>query len=139
MFQIVIASHGPLAEAMKSSLQTFYPDLSDVYTVSIDEEGLAKFQKKMDKIFEEMQDEEVLVFTDLLYGTPFNEAGKRVGELKNYFDIISGVNMPVLIEAVNLQKQGEKLEKILPALINVGAVQSYKEKIKTIQQSDDDE
>lgn len=139
MFQIVIASHGPLAEAMKNSLQTFYPELSDIYTASIDEEGLSKFQEKMDDIFSKIEEKDVVIFTDLLYGTPFNEAGKRVGRLKKDFDIISGVNMPMLVETVNLQKQGKTLEKALPFLMNAGMIQSYKEKLRTTQQSDDDE
>jgi len=139
MFQIVIASHGPLAEAMKSSLQTFYPELPNVHTVSIDEDGLAKFQEKLDEIFDKIKDEDVLIFTDLLNGTPFNEAGKLVNTLKNDFDIISGVNMPILVEAVNMQKQNRVLKEILPILIEVGTVQSYKKKLKTVQQSDEDE
>ncbi|GEQ49031.1 PTS sugar transporter subunit IIA [Tetragenococcus koreensis] len=139
MFQIVIASHGPLAEAMKNSLQIFYPELSEVYTANIDEDGLSKFQEKMDDVFAKVKNKDVLIFTDLLYGSPFNEAGKRVSTLEKDFDIISGVNMPILVEAVNLQKQNKELRKILPALIDAGAVQSYKEKLKTTQQSDDDE
>lgn len=138
MYKIIIASHGPLADAMKESLKFFFSEEVDVATVSIDEQGLVTFQEKMNQVFLEIGSRELIVFTDLLYGTPFNEAAKRVGSLSQNFDIIAGVNMPMLVEAVNLQRQGVSLEKAMPQLLEVAKVHSFQQKITEASATDDE-
>lgn len=137
-FEIAIFSHGPLAEGMKESLRFFYPDNLKITTIAIDEEGLTAFQKKMDVYFEKIKNQDVLIFTDLLYGTPFNEAGSRVGELNSSFEIIAGVNMPMLVEAVNYQRQEKALDDILPELMELGKAYSYREKALEVSDTDDE-
>lgn len=138
MFKIIIASHGPLAKGMRDSLYFFYPDQLDIAIASIDEDGLSKFQKRMDTVFEEIGENDFLFFTDLLYGTPFNEAGKRAGKLNQFFAIVAGVNMPILIEAANLQRQGETLDSVLPQLLALGQVTSFREKMVEASQTEDE-
>uniref|UniRef100_UPI00403F2639 PTS sugar transporter subunit IIA n=1 Tax=Candidatus Enterococcus willemsii TaxID=1857215 RepID=UPI00403F2639 len=139
MFEIVIASHGPLAGAMQESLTFFFSEVENIHVAAIDRDGLEKFQKQMDTIFQSIGDREVLVFTDLLFGTPFNEAGKRVGKLKQNFELLAGVNMPILVEAVNLQKQEKKLADIIDSLKQSGSIQSYKDRLSEMYHSNDDE
>ncbi|WP_207941284.1 hypothetical protein DOK78_001215 [Enterococcus sp. DIV2402] len=138
MYKIIIASHGPLADGMKESLKFFFSTKLEVTTVSIDNDGLVSFQEKMDRVFDEVATSEVLIFTDLLYGTPFNEAGKRAANLSQYFDIISSVNMPILVEAVNLQRQNIALEDAVPQLLEVGQVQSFRNKMQESSVTDDE-
>lgn len=138
MYKIIIASHGPLADAMKESLKFFFSEKLDVMTVTIDDRGLVAFQEKMDQAFQEISDHELIVFTDLLYGTPFNEAAKRVGNLSQYFDILAGVNMPMLVEAVNLQRQGITLTKAMPQLLEIATVHSFRQKMMESSATDDE-
>ncbi|PAB01616.1 PTS sugar transporter subunit IIA [Enterococcus canintestini] len=128
MYKIIVTSHGPLAEAMKESLKFFFSDV-DVMTVSIDERGLVAFQAEMDRVFQQIGKEDVLIFTDLLYGTPFNESAKRVADLDQFFEIIAGVSMPLLVEAVNYQRQQKNLAEITSNLLEIGKPSSFKEKI----------
>lgn len=129
MYKIVVASHGPLAGAMKESLKFFFSNDIDVTTISIDERGLVAFQAEMDHVFQQIGTHDVLIFTDLLYGTPFNEAAKRAATLEQAFEIIAGVSMPLLVEAVNYQRQIKKLTEITPYLLEIGKPSSFKEKM----------
>lgn len=138
MFNIVIASHGPLAEAMKKSVKLFFPEENKITTASIDEKGLEIFQANLDEIMATVKDKSVLFLVDLSYGTPFNEIAKRMSMVSDNSEILSGVNMPTLIEAINLRNQGYSLKEVVPKLIEVSKLQSYSERIKTINNPDNE-
>ncbi|MBI0092203.1 PTS sugar transporter subunit IIA [Lactobacillus sp. M0403] len=138
MFNIVIASHGPLAEAMKKSVKLFFPEENKITTASIDEKGLEIFQANLDEIMATVKDKSVLFLVDLSYGTPFNEIAKRMSMVSDDSEILSGVNMPTLIEAINLRNQGYSLKEVVPKLIEVSKLQSYSERIKTINNPDNE-
>ena len=138
MFNIVIASHGPLAEAMKKSVKLFFPEENKITTASIDEKGLEIFQANLDEIMATVKDKSVLFLVDLSYGTPFNEIAKRMSMVSDDSEILSGVNMPTLIEAINLRNQGYSLKEVVTKLIEVSKLQSYSERIKTINNPDNE-
>lgn len=139
MYNIVIASHGPFAEAMKNSVKLFFPDERKIATVSIGEKGLISFQNDLDKTFSSIKGQSTLFLVDLSYGTPFNEIAKRISLVKNDSDIIAGANMPTLIEAINLRNQGYSLQAVIPRLMNISKLQTYSEKLKKIQNNPEDE
>ncbi|WEV50884.1 PTS fructose transporter subunit IIA [Lactobacillus sp. ESL0731] len=138
MFKIVIASHGPFAAAMRESLKLFFPEENDIITVSIGEDGLASFQKRMDQAVNSVKGENVLFLADLPYGTPFNEIVKRMSLVGKDSEILAGVNMPTLIEAVNLKNQGFSVEKAVPKLFESSKLQSYTEKLNSLGNADDE-
>ncbi|MGG5315093.1 PTS sugar transporter subunit IIA [Enterococcus sp. AZ072] len=137
MYEIIIASHGPLASAMKESLSFFFPE-NDLYTVEIDQSGIEKFQDQMQATVEQLQGQSLLIFTDLLYGTPFNVAAKCAGEYAKEFEIIAGVNLPCLVEAVNLRKQQQSLKQVVPQLLTAGALSTFTQQAQ-LRTNDDDE
>lgn len=139
MYNIVIASHGPFAEAMKNSVKLFFPDERKIATVSIGGKGLISFQNDLDKTFSSIKGQSTLFLVDLSYGTPFNEIAKRISLVKNDSDIIAGANMPTLIEAINLRNQGYSLQEVIPRLMNISKLQTYSEKLKKIQNNPEDE
>ncbi|MDU4937677.1 MAG: PTS sugar transporter subunit IIA [Clostridium sp.] len=138
MYQIVIASHGPVANAMKESLQFFFNDLENVHTVTIDKDGISKFSDKVNSILKKYKSEEVLVFVDIFYGTPFNEFARQCTELVENFEIIAGANMPSLMEAVNYQNQNKKLVDVIDLIINAGKVDSFSNTVNLLSKKDDE-
>lgn len=138
MYQIVIASHGPVANAMKESLQFFFNDLENVHTVTIDRDGISKFSDKVNSILKKYKSEEVLVFVDIFYGTPFNEFARQCTELVENFEIIAGANMPSLMEAVNYQNQNKKLVDVIDLIINAGKVDSFSNTVNLLSKKDDE-
>lgn len=62
---------------------------------------------------------DVLVFTDLFFGTPFNLLMTIVNSHK--FSHITGVNLPILLEAITLQDQKDLLfHEVLDDLVSKG-------------------
>lgn len=105
MYKIIIATHGPLAEAFKSTLKMFTNDIDDVYSVGLTETGVEEFKEKIDNIMKEAYEDEkeILVLADLFGGTPFNTAMLEIkGKYKNV-EVIAGINLPLLIEATLLR------------------------------------
>lgn len=105
MYKIIIATHGPLAEAFKSTLKMFTNDIEDVYSVGLTETGVEEFKEKIDNIMKEAYEDgkEILVLADLFGGTPFNTAMLEIkGKYKNV-EVIAGINLPLLIEATLLR------------------------------------
>jgi mannose/fructose-specific phosphotransferase system component IIA len=115
---IIIITHGQLAEALKNVLFSIVGDKEKVVALSVSSEcGLDLLCDGLERLVNELQTEYVLVFTDLLGGTPCNIALRSCKKIKNMY-IISGVNLYMLITAVNLRQQQE-----------IGDINMYIEKI----------
>lgn len=138
MYEIILLSHGPLASAMRESLAYFFPESKQLRAVEIDQDGIEKFRSQLAEVINEIGNQELLIFTDLLYGTPFNEAAKLVATNTQPFEILAGVNLPMLIEAINFQQQKKSLKEILPDVIKAGEIKSFSEQIKTVQNAEDE-
>lgn len=138
MFKIIIASHGCLAEAMKKSVKLFFPQENDLATASIDEDGLIPFQVQLDKIIASMKGQNILFLVDLPYGTPFNEIVKRMSLVGKNSDILAGMSMATLIEAINLRNQNMEIKEAIPKLVEASQLQSYSERLETLGNEDDE-
>lgn len=116
MYKIIIATHGELADAFKSTLKMFTNDISDVYSVGLTESGVDEFKTKIDELMKECYEEgtEILVLADLFGGTPFNTAMLEIKGKYENVEIISGVNLPLLIEATLLRSGS--LKELLESL-----------------------
>ena len=62
MYQIIIASHGSMAEAVKASLEFVMGPAENVHAICLDEEGISRFSEKIDAFIEEHKNENVLAF-----------------------------------------------------------------------------
>ncbi len=104
---IIIITHGQLADTLKNVLFSIVGDKEKVVTLSVNSVcNLDLLSDKLQQLVNELQTEYVLVFTDLLGGTPCNIALRNCKNIKNLY-IISGVNLYMLITAVNLREQQE--------------------------------
>lgn len=70
MYKIIVASHGPMAEGMKKSLEFVMGPAENVTALCLDEEGISKFSKEAKRLLDEQDTEEVLVMVDFLFGRP---------------------------------------------------------------------
>ena len=138
MYKIIIASHGNLAQSMNDALRLFVGEDKDVYSICLDEKGISEFEKKADKVIEEIGEDEVLIFTDLFYGSPFNVFSSKVERLKNSYEIIAGMNMPGILEAVLKQKE-MSLKEALPSIIEANNPVIFSEKLNLNNINEDDE
>ena len=119
MYKIIVASHGPMAEGMKKSLEFVMGPAENVTALCLDEEGISKFSKEAKRLLDEQDTEEVLVMVDFLFGSPFNEFSKLAAGYAGKMEIITGVNLPALVEAVNCQEDGSSMETVIPQIKEV--------------------
>lgn len=137
MFKIVIASHGTLAKSLLETLKFFSPDIDGIYTVTLDEDGIDSFENQVDTLIEEIKEDNVLIFTDLFYGTPFNVFAKKIKNFNGDNEIIAGVNLPALLEAA-MQRNQMTIAEILPLIRQANQAILLSDKL-TDEVNDDDE
>lgn len=99
MISIIVVSHNVLAQALISAAEMILGKQGNLFAVSLDESDSPDILKrKIVNILSNIPDtSEVLVFTDIQSGTPFNTTVLLSKEYE--FMHISGVNLPILLEA----------------------------------------
>lgn len=116
MIGIVIVTHGGLGEALIQTAESVLGDSVDAATaVSVDlKESAEKLRKKIEAGIKTVdQGDGVLILTDMFGGTPSNLSLSFLEEGR--IDVLTGVNLPVLIRAAKMRKDkslGELAESI---------------------------
>ncbi|MEO1771361.1 PTS sugar transporter subunit IIA [Candidatus Enterococcus ferrettii] len=117
MIDIVVATHGPLSKAFEETVTLIVGETTPITYVGFfhgdDVEHLE--QEIQSKIFTSLeQKRQVLVFIDLLGGSPSNRSALILNKLNENMpnvEFVAGVNLPMLIEAVvNSQTVGNVQE-----------------------------
>jgi PTS system mannose-specific IIA component len=106
MIGIVIVTHSNLGDALIEATEFIVGEKpEDVVSVSIDlNEDADKLRKKVaNGIKAVSKNSGVLILTDMFGGTPSNLSYSFLEE--GQIEVISGVNLPVLIKAVNARAQ----------------------------------
>lgn len=127
----IIVSHGKLAEELLNALTIILGEAVNIEAISIGwyddvEESKKKINRSLKRVD---QKNGVIIFTDMFGGTPSNLSFSFSKE--NHVDIITGVNLPMLIKFVSLQRsnnlnevankvveQGKKNIHLASALLN---------------------
>ena len=119
MFSIIIITHGHLCEELKSSLEFVLGEknLSNIFTITIDKDS-RDFDTYASRISNYITDEQkMIIFTDMFGGTPSNISLSFFK--KNQVEIISGVNLPMLIKACTIEKY-ESFDEAVNIIKNSG-------------------
>ena len=108
MIGILIVSHAQLGDALVEAAEFIIGSKPEALaSISINPNENAELLRK--KIAEGIkkvdQGKGVLILTDMFGGTPSNLSYSFLAEGR--LEVISGVNLPILIKAVNLQKDQE--------------------------------
>ena len=108
MIGIVIVTHSQLGEALIGAAEFIIGSRPDsIESVSIDlSENAEKLRSKIERgIKKVMGQEGVIILTDMFGGTPSNLSYSFLEEGR--IEVLSGVNLPILIQAVNMRKKKE--------------------------------
>ena len=100
MVGIILASHGEFANGIFQSGSMIFGEQADVKPCTLmPSEGPEDVRKKMeDAIASFESQEEVLFLVDLWGGTPFNQASALLDGHEDKWAIVTGLNLPMLIE-----------------------------------------
>lgn len=135
--EFVMTSHGDTANAFADTLKMFFGESFGCHTVILDEEGLESFQNKVNNVVEITREKETFVFADLIGGTPFNEFAKQAEIYKKGFQLMGGMNLGILIEAVNLRMQDKNLEEITNVLREIKTIGFFQDIKNTVNEEDE--
>jgi len=121
MIGIVIVTHGLFGSILIDTAEAIIDSrLENVAAVSIDlKEHVETLRKKINNGIKEVsQNGGVLILTDMFGGTPSNLSYSFLEEGK--IEVISGVNLPMLIKAVNLRKKEQDLHSMATTIESYG-------------------
>ena len=108
MIGIVIVTHSQLGDALIGAAEFIIGSRpGSIESISIDlSENAEKLREKIDRgIKKVMGQEGVIILTDMFGGTPSNLSYSFLEE--GHIEVLSGVNLPILIQAVNMRKKME--------------------------------
>ncbi|WP_057874087.1 mannose/fructose/sorbose PTS transporter subunit IIA [Loigolactobacillus rennini] len=101
MVGIIIASHGKFADGILQSGELIFGKQENVKAVTLmPDEGPDDLKAKMQAAVKSFGDpEQVLFLIDLWGGTPFNQANSLYEAHKDKWAMVTGLNLPMLVEA----------------------------------------
>lgn len=138
MFEMVIATHGRLADAFKDTAQMIMGSTKDLKTVSLGPAGITEFSQQVAQLVKPLLTQDTLVLTDLTGGTPFNEFAKQSFQWQAQFELIGGLNLPLLIEILNYQKQGISLAQVIFKIKHLTPIEYLSDLMQDTNNKDDE-
>ncbi len=115
----IIVSHGRLAEEILNALTIILGEAPNIEAISIGwyddvEDSKKKISQSLKRV---NQKNGVVIFTDMFGGTPSNLSFSFLKD--NLVEIITGVNLPMLIKFVSLQRSNN-LKEVVKKVVEQG-------------------
>lgn len=134
MVGLILASHGEFANGILQSASMIFGEQSDVKSVVLyQNEGPDDFKKKVINAISTFQNQDKILFlVDLWGGTPFNQINALINGHEDSWAIVSGLNLPMLIEAYASRLSMDSAHEIATSIIDVAreGVKVYPEKLE---------
>ncbi len=123
MFAIIVGTHGRLAEELLASAEMIFGEAENIASVPlVPGEGADDVAAKCEAALERLDASGGALFLlDLFGGTPYNAACRLV--LKNEkYGIVTGVNLPMLVEMANAQAmdEGTDIRSLMEKAVEAG-------------------
>ncbi|GBG95158.1 mannose/fructose/sorbose-specific PTS system IIA component [Ligilactobacillus salitolerans] len=134
--RLILVSHGLFAKELLESAELIVGKIPGACAYGLTPEmGPADLQKKLEvELKKSSPEQEVLLALDLLGGTPSNVAVQLLSQFPQ-IEIVTGINLPMVIEFSNQQLLGDKLDLNQLLSMGVQGITNVKEKVA----ADDDE
>jgi PTS system mannose-specific IIA component len=115
----IIVSHGKLAEELLNALTIILGEVVNIEAISIGwyddvEDSKRKINQSIKRVD---QKNGILIFTDMFGGTPSNLSFSFLKD--DQIEIITGVNLPMLIKFVSLQRRN-KIKEVAKKVVEQG-------------------
>lgn len=118
MITLVVTTHGQLADGFLDAVELIVGPQTNLYSVCLKAgDSFDEFQQNVAKHSIEGK---VLYFTDLLGASPYNAVAQTISENREKeIACITGVNLPLLIEAI-FKREELTLKELTDYLVNIG-------------------
>lgn len=121
LIPVLIISHDGLAAALLTSAEMICGEQEAVATLGLEEgDGLSNFIEKVQAKMAELKSESgLLVLADMQGGTPWNAT---LGAYQPGVQILTGVNLPMVIEVLMTRDQAEDVESLAKTGLEAGQI-----------------
>lgn len=136
MKQVILIAHGKLGLEMKNSAEMIFGKLENFSAVEFcREDGLESLKEKINAQISPLS-HEVLIFTDLFCGTPYNVGCAICMEdtTKDY-EVLSGMSLPLVLETASMLGSAS-VSEVVEAIqeLSQATVQSFKEQVIEVEE-----
>ena len=120
MVGIVVVSHGDMADGMIDAARMIVGPMDGVATVSLKEsDAVEDLMGRIETALGEVdQGEGALILVDAFGASPFNASARLAMERKNV-EVISGMNLPMLLELA-VGREGQDLPAVTQIALETG-------------------
>lgn len=121
MVHLIVAAHGKLGVELVNSAQMVFGEADNVHPVPfVPGEGQDTLVEKYEAIIATLDpQDEVLFMVDLFGGSPYNAAARVVAKYPQ-FDIITGTNLPMLLESIDASADAKSAQEVAQIAKEVG-------------------
>ena len=128
MIGFILTGHGQFSNGLASAVDM----VAAFQIVPFEGDHAAEYGDELRAAIQQMHDtcEGVLVFVDLLGGTPFNQAMMISQEIDNV-EVVTGANLPMLLELV-LTRDGSTLEELAGQAVEIGQMGIVNKKLEPV-------
>lgn len=140
MIGLLVTGHANFGSGITSSVNLIageqeayrYVDFLPTYS-------LEDLSRELNKAMDDLKDcEGILVFADLMGGTPFRTA-VEVGYPRGNVNVIGGSNLPMLLEVAVARKFEDDLEELTKTALETGKEQVLKYEFQAVEQEISDD
>ena len=140
MIGLIVTGHANFGSGMTSSVNLIageqeayrYVDFLPTY-------GTEELTEEIAKAMDELKDcEGIIIFTDLMGGSPFNVAAS-LGHGKENVLIVAGTTLPMLVEIVMSRKFMDDLDGLVESVLETGKEQVTKYEFKQVVQEESED
>ena len=130
MVGIIVVSHGTMAEGMLNAAGMIVGPLDDILPVSLKEaDAVEDLMGRIAQAVDQVDSGDgVLILVDAFGASPFN-AGARLALARPKIEVISGMNLPMLMELA-ISREGMNLDELVKIALEAGTTS-----IRTLSQS----
>ena len=132
MIAIVLGTHGKFSQEILKSTEMILGEQENVVSITfLPGEGTDVLMKKYEDVMKFLKCEDgVLFMVDLFGGNPFNAASRIVAKKENT-DIVTGINIPMLL-GVFSAREDSTVDELARIAISSGhtGIKSFKETLK---------
>nr|AAB04153.1 EIIA-man [Latilactobacillus curvatus] len=141
MSKIIISGHGQYSIGLLNAFHMIFGENNGYCAVPfLKGEGIPQLQAKIATAVDDFKTEEpILIMVDIFGGTPYNAATQWIYD-KPEMDVISGTNLPLLLEAATDLNENDIQQLVSDLLTAVPeTVVDFSEKIQAIKTQNDEE
>ena len=134
--KFLIATHGAFAKGVKSALDIIAGEMDNMFLIQAYLDDSRPVEDELEDVMATVSDtDELIIFTDLLGGSVNNIMLRNA--LRENVHIVSGFNLPLLIEIVLSDVDTPAIEVIEEAINNAKGQMVYVNKLITLNNDND--